>query len=781
MVGIYGRKRAWSPIMFEQDWNEILYRNGFSGTDVIFRDYDDDRCHETSVMISTAVGLPTKNSPIPPTAVVVTENPSVHQASLTQQLCMHLVEKGSPNCETMSIRELASKGSLEQMFCISLLELDSSFLLDMDTKNFTALKRVMKTAKALIWVTHGGGQFPIKPEVDLVTGLSRSSRTENVECKFVQLAIESLLLKPSQEIDVIYRILENTVSSSLDSYEAEYVERDEILYLNRLAESTCLNQDIRSRVLQLQATLQEIGSSPPLVLNIASPSLLDTLGFVGDLDGSRPLAPDEIEVEVRACGVNFRDILIALGRYSDNALGSGCAGIVRHAGAEVDLQSGDRVCLCVLGAYRTFLRCKALHAARIPDFLSFAEAAALPTTSITAYYALHEIARLTTRESVLIHSGAGGTGQAAIQVAKLVDAEIYATVGTEEKKNFLIDTYNIQEDHIFYSRDLSFAHGIKRMTRDRGVDVILNSLAGESLIASWECIAPYGRFIELGKKDITSHGKLPMFPFAKNVSFTAVDLADITRNNLKLLHRLQVAVMNLVKSRKLCAAQPLNIYRASQVEEAFRFLQSGKNSGKTIVEFNNEDVVMVSHFQLRTRSYLIHLILPQTVLNTVAAYSFDKNATFVIAGGLGGLGKSIARWMVSRGARNLILLSRSGVQSKTAIAFVRELETRGVCVEAPACDVTNVDLLASVMTRYTKTMPPVKGCIQRTMVLKVIHHHRDGYLSRILIAHRTQLWIKCPSRISKPPLNRKSADRGICIPNCHKRWIFSFLYLLLRV
>lgn len=217
-------KRAWSPIMFEQDWNEIFSRNGFSGTDVIFRDYDDDRCHETSVMISTAVGWPTKNLPIPPTAVVVTENPSVHQASLAQQLCMHLVKKVSPNCETMSIRELASKGSLEQMFCISLLELDSSFLLDMDTKNFTALKRLMKKAKALMWVTHVGGQFPIKPEVDLVTGLSRSSRTEKVECKFVQLAIESLLLKPSQEIDVIYRILENTVNSSLDSYEAEYVE-----------------------------------------------------------------------------------------------------------------------------------------------------------------------------------------------------------------------------------------------------------------------------------------------------------------------------------------------------------------------------------------------------------------------------------------------------------------------------------------------------------------------------------------------------------------------------
>ena len=157
--------------------------------------------------------------------------------------------------------------------------------------------------------------------------------------------------------------------------------------------------------------------------------------------------------------------------------------------------------------------------------------------------------------------------------------------------------------------------------------------------------------------------------------------------------------MNLVKSRKLCAAQFFNIYRVSQVEKAFRFLQNGKNSGKTIVEFNNENLFMVNHFQFQIQCYLIHLILFQIVLNTVAAYSFDKNATFVIAGGLGGLKKNITRWMISRGARNLILLSRSDVQSKTAITFFRKLETRRVCVETPACNVINVDLLASVMTR----------------------------------------------------------------------------------
>lgn len=308
------------------------------------------------------------------------------------------------------------------------------------------------------------------------------------------------------------------------------------------------------------------------------------------------MAADEIEVEVKACGVNFRDILIALGRYNDKILGSECAGIVREVGSGVCLKPGDRVCLCVLGTYRTSVRCKAYHAAKIPDSLSFVEAAGLPTTSATAYYAIHDIARLAIGESVLIHSAAGGTGQAAIQMAKLVHAEIYATVGSEEKKRFLIDSFDNAEDRIFDSRNLTFARGIMRMTGGRRVDVVLNSFSGEGLIASWDSIAPFGRFIEIGKKDIESQGKLPMHRFAKNISFTAVDLAHITEENPRLLSKLLAGAMDLASTGELRSSRPLHTYQASRVEETFRFLQGGKNSGKTVVEISIKDVIPLSRF-----------------------------------------------------------------------------------------------------------------------------------------------------------------------------------------
>ena len=603
--------RQWSPILFEKDWHELLTCNGFSGTDMTFRDYEDDRCHETSIMVSTAVEPLPKEVAIPQTAIIMSENPSILQKTLAQRLSTIIKGKNASECHLMSATEAASYQALAEIFCISILEIDDSYFKDNDFEGFEALKMMLKTSKGIIWVTHGGGLSPKKPEMDIVTGLLRSSRTEYAESILIQLSIETPTPIVEREAEIIYQVLEITVKSPPETCETEFTERDGMLYINRLIESKGLNADIHAKTLERQAALREIRDCPPIQLSIGSPGLLDTLEYVDDPVNSEHLAADEIEVEVKACGVNFRDILIALGRYNDNTLGSECAGIVREVGSGVCLKPGDRVCLCVLGTYKTSVRCKAYHAAKIPDVLSFVEAAGLPTTSATAYYALHEIARLAIGESVLIHSAAGGTGQAAIQMAKLVDAEIYATVGSEEKKKFLIDSFDIAEDHIFDSRDLTFARGIMRMTGGRGVDVVLNSLSGEGLIASWESIAPFGRFIEIGKKDIESHGKLPMHRFAKNVSFTAVDLAHITRDNPGLLSKLLAGVMSLVSTGKLRSSRPLHTYQASRVEEAFRFLQGGKNSGKTVVEISMEDIIPVSRcafFGLKQFHLIIFLL-----------------------------------------------------------------------------------------------------------------------------------------------------------------------------
>lgn len=192
-----------------------------------------------------------------------------------------------------------------------------------------------------------------------------------------------------------------------------------------------------------------------------------------------------------------------------------------------DKRGYTRVSVANLDSFKTFARSCSQNVARIPDGLSDVEAASLPTIFITAYCSLHEVGRLRKTESVLIHSGAGGTCQAAIQVAHHLGAEVFTTVGAKRKKRLVVDLYGSPEDHIFKSRDSSFAQSVEGLTKGKGVDVFLNSLAGEGLVASWECTAPCGRFLEIGKKDTFSHQNLPMFQFSRNVTFSAIDIASM--------------------------------------------------------------------------------------------------------------------------------------------------------------------------------------------------------------------------------------------------------------
>jgi NADPH:quinone reductase-like Zn-dependent oxidoreductase len=231
--------------------------------------------------------------------------------------------------------------------------------------------------------------------------------------------------------------------------------------------------------------------------------------------------------------------------------------------------------------------------AKIPDNVSFAEAASLPIAFITAYYSLIEVGRLNSGESVLIHAASGGVGQAAIQVAKMVGAHIYATVSTVEKRSHLIETYGIPENQIFYSRDTSFGEEIMRASQNRGVDVVLNSLSGEALHTSWECLAAYGRFVEIGKRDLQLNSRLGMQKFMRNSTFTAVDLGAIRADRPQLFMRVFRKVLELVAENALRAVTPLNAFSFSQMEQAFRLMQSGKHNGKIVLQVQKGDKVMV--------------------------------------------------------------------------------------------------------------------------------------------------------------------------------------------
>lgn len=236
-------------------------------------------------------------------------------------------------------------------------------------------------------------------------------------------------------------------------------------------------------------------------LAIGKQGMLDTLHFVEDQKADEaPLGDDELELEVKATGVNFRDIMTCMGLVASKGLGVEGSGVVLRTGINAvgDFQRGDRVAtLSMGGAHATKTRCDHRVTTKLPEGMTFEEAAAAATVHAAANFTLNRLAKLQKGQSILIHAAAGGLGQAAVQLSQKLGLTVYATVSTEDKRRILTEHYGVPDENIFNSRDASFAQGISRCTEGRGVDCILNSLSGELLRVSWNCLATFGTFIEV--------------------------------------------------------------------------------------------------------------------------------------------------------------------------------------------------------------------------------------------------------------------------------------------
>lgn len=692
--------RRLSPCVDERQWGALLEQTGFTGADLVFRDYEDDTCHEFSIIISTATS---EREPAPEemkdTEITIVYEPE--QLDTADRLSALLGE--SRNVADVQLRylddavnQLGTSLIDAQSITIFLLELDRPVWRDMTADLFRKLQNLLTRVDKVLWVNRAG-----EPSFSLIDGVARVLNSE-LGSKFTQLALQHREKQDEGCVHQILKVCKQILSSGV--LDTEYTEDEYgLLRIPRLMTSRTFNNEIKRRTEVEQRAEFSWKCDTPFRLVVGSLGLLDTLHFVEDSDAlTLPLEPSQVEITVHSAGLNFKDVLVALGSLNERDVGCEIVGVVARLGSSAAKKShlsiGDRVASIVTGGYKTSVRCDWRSVAKVPHTIDFSTAAAIPVNFTTAWHALYDIARIQPGETVLIHSAAGGTGQAAIQVAQHFGATIFATVGTELKKQFIMQQYGLQEDHIFSSRDSTFASGIQRLTGGKGVDVVLNSLSGNSLIASWECVAPYGRFVEIGKKDIVDNSNLPMRVFEKHVSFTAFDVSVLNQDRPIVVRKALEHVLELTALGQLTPAHPMQVYGISELQKAFRSLQSGNTMGKIVIEFKANDVV-------------------EAVLKPKPTLSLDPDATYLIAGGLGGLGRIMAGWFIQQGAQNLILLSRSGTNNPTAKSFVDLLKKQGACVAAPACDITNETALKEVLEECLLTMPPIKGCIQATMVL----------------------------------------------------------------
>jgi NADPH:quinone reductase-like Zn-dependent oxidoreductase/SAM-dependent methyltransferase len=586
--------RKWSPLLTEPEWNDMLLKNGFSGADLVLKDYLNENIHGQSLIISTAPSLTPIHHDDHKAIIVFSSLEALGPFLVTIRASMQKI--GIPEASVVHYKDLEGR-DLKQTVCIALLELESSVFVDGEA-NFTIIRRMLTTAAGVLWVT---GDTISNPQLSLSTGVIRTARWERDldDSNLVILGIEFKTQDPITSAAQISEIYRYQFMQQNKQRNAEYCSLGGLIHTNRLTTADYLDEFLFSRVSKPKAQLLPFrkDQNRALKLSTDTPGLLNKLQFIDCPTFETELGLDDVEVEIKATGLNFRDIMSAMGEVRGDILGAEGAGIVTRTGANVkSVKVDDRVVLLasLTGCFQTFARTKELCVVKIPDDVTFEKAAGIPVIYCTAIYCLVDIAKLQKGESVLIHAAAGGVGQAAIMLAQNIGAEIFATVSSEEKKKILVDTYNIKEDHILSSRDLSFAKGVMRLTNGRGVDVILNSLAGEALRVSWECIAPFGRFVEIGKRDIYGNGRLEMFTFSKNVIFASCDLETVMRldptTTSKLLHR----TMSLWEEGKIKEPTPLNVFNFSQIEASFRLVQSGKHIGKVVLTAGKDDLVPVS-------------------------------------------------------------------------------------------------------------------------------------------------------------------------------------------
>jgi len=417
-------------------------------------------------------------------------------------------------------------------------------------------------------------------------------------------------------------------------------------------------------------------------------------------------ADGEVEVDVHATGLNFRDVMYALGLLSDEAIEHGFAGptlglefsgIVRSVGSKAcGFAPGDQVVGFGPSSFGNRVVTQASAISHIPPGMSFESAATIPSTFFTVYYALHHLARLQPGEKVLIHGAAGGVGIAAIQLAKWIGAEIYATAGSDEKRDFL---RLLGVHHIFDSRSLAFADDILAQTDQKGVDVVLNSLAGEAINGNFRVLKPFGRFLELGKRDFYENTKIGLRPFRNNISYFGIDADQLMEARPDLTRSLFAEVMALF-SEGVLHPLPYHVFEAEDIIDAFRYMQQARQIGKIIVTYRNG----ISHTHTPSPAIRTHLNLA-------------AEASYLVTGGLGGFGLRTAEWLASKGARNLILLSRSGPSSEEARSAIVQLEKQGVSVYAAACDITDKHAIAALLAKTAKALPPLKGIVHAATVI----------------------------------------------------------------
>lgn len=520
------------------------------------------------------------------------------------------------------------------------------------------------------------------PHHAALAGFARTVTTEMPQLQLKTIDLQHAL--PESELNVL-------VQSSFEEEELIYKE-------SGWYQGTLIRDDIGFP--QRAHTPVKRKSSQAYRLDISQKGKIESL-VLRNMEIGVPGA-GEVQIAVEASSINFKDLMKAMGMLNEAALentffgtefGLEGAGVVTHVHPSVqDFQVGDRVYFIGNGL-KTQININKQYVFKLPDHISFQEAASF-FVYYTAWTALIELGRLQKGERVLIHAAAGGVGLSACNIALARGAEVFATASTVEKRALL---KAMGVEHVYDSRSLNFYDAILQDTNGEGVDIVLNSLSGPALHNSLKLIRTLGRFIEIGKQDITTNGRLPLLPFNKSITFIALDLDKILPVSPQLTRRLFLDFLNDYTLRML-PPLPYEVFDVSKCKEAFKKLASGAHTGKLVIEFTGHDI--------------------ETVPETRDKLRFNENESVLITGGCAGFGLRTALWMAEQGVKHLVLGSRSGRISDEEGYIRQKIEAYNCTIYAIQLDVTDPASVQKAVQHSIEKGLNLAGVIHAAAVLE---------------------------------------------------------------
>ncbi|MGW2600470.1 SDR family NAD(P)-dependent oxidoreductase [Streptomyces klenkii] len=699
--------RPRSPLLGREEWAALLARCGFTGT-VRTGDDAEPACEDFSVFLAARADLPVR-APAPPAAgigtswVVVAETPEENGLAGATAGLLHAADAVEVHtavaCEDpVAWAPLLSR---ETVIVLVLAPAGGDDAVERTTRRGALLRalavacgRLTGGQSVALWlVTRPCGAVP-EPGPDepgaadaldpvdaaawgvvqclgneqaaLTTRRVSLARSGDTAADADRLARE--LLAPSEETEVV-----------LTRCGGRFVPRD---------------RDFPRPLVPASAT-------GAFTLEVRDPGLSFRPAWV---ETERPApGPGQVLIAVRAAALNYRDVVLATGAIAGEDSADGrfeavygleCAGTVAAVGPGVtEVAVGERVFASGSGCLASHVVTAADAVSRMPDAMGFAEAATLPAVFLTVHYGLGRQARLAAGETVLVHGGAGGVGLAALQFARLRGAHVIATAGSPAKRDLL---RALGVEHVLDSRSLAFAARVRELTGGRGVDVVLNSLAGEAVSRSLELLRPGGRFVELGKRDILDNNRLLLRPFERDLAFFGVNLLALLADPQRAA-RLFAEVGERIRAGDY-RPLPHTVFPAARAEEAFRLLQHSRHTGKVVVSFDPLDE-------------------PALIEPRARAPRFDPGATYLVTGGLGGYGAATAHWLADHGARHLALTGRRGARTPGCETLLAGLERRGVHAVPYAADAADLPSMRRIVEEIDAGGHRLRGVVHCAMHL----------------------------------------------------------------